>query len=171
MPTVATSKPMNQTPPSSDQAAADTGSYAFPASPAQEMFLYLESSSPASPAFNVPVRFGLNGPLDRGLFKSAFDSLTARHEALRTRFVEEDGNCCKSSQRKPPSRCHSLTSPTWRTGSRTKLDRLGTIEARTHFDLSKDPLFRAGLVTPPRTGTSFRSPSTIPSSTAGRSAS
>ncbi len=126
---------------------SDANVLAFPASPAQEAFFYLEKLSPSQPAFNVPVRFELNGVLDRGLLKAAFDALAARHEGLRTCFVEEDG---KLLQVIAPETTFPLpfTNVSHLTGSElaAELDRLGSIEARAHFDLSKDPLFRASLI-------------------------
>lgn len=143
----AISEPMSEKPAQPDLAADDGGSFAFPASPAQEAFYYLEKLFPSHPAFNVPVRFELTGALDLGLLKSAFDSLAARHEGLRTRFVEEDG---KLLQVIAPETTFPvpLTDVSHLTGDRlaAELDRLGSIESRTHFDLSKDPLFRASLI-------------------------
>lgn len=143
----ANSEPMSEKPAQPDLAADDGGSFAFPASPAQEAFYYLEKLFPSHPAFNVPVRFQLTGALDRKLLKSAFDSLAARHEGLRTRFVEEDG---KLLQVIAPETTFPLplTDVSYLTGTElaAELDRLGSIESRTHFDLSKDPLFRASLI-------------------------
>lgn len=130
-----------------DSPVADTESLAFPASPAQEAFFYLEKLFPSHPAFNVPVRFELDGELDRGLLKSAFDALTARHEGMRTRFMEEDGKLLQVIE---PETCFPLplTNVSHLAGDAlaAELDRLGSVEARTHFDLSKDPLFRASLI-------------------------
>lgn len=125
----------------------DTGMLAFPASPAQEAFFYLEKLFPSHPAFNVPVRFELKGVLDRGLLKSSFDSLAARHEGLRTRFVEEDGKLLQviSPETTFPLPCTNISHLD---GAELdeELNRLGSEEARTPFDLSKDPLFRASLI-------------------------
>ncbi len=143
----ANSEPMSEKPALSDSSAGGVGSCAFPASPAQEAFYYLEKLFPSHPAFNVPVRFELTGALDRTLLKSAFDSLAARHEGLRTCFVEEDG---KLLQVIAPETSFPLplTDVSHLAGMEleAELDRLGSIESRTHFDLSKDPLFRASLI-------------------------
>ncbi len=122
-------------------------SFAFPASPAQEAFFYLEKLFPAHPAFNVPVRFELTGALDYGLLKSAFDALAARHEGLRTRFVEEDGRLLQVIAPETTFPL-PLTDVSHLTGEKlaAEIDRLGSVESRTHFDLSKDPLFRASLI-------------------------
>ena len=143
----ANSEAMSEKPVQSDLATDDGGGFAFPASPAQEAFFYLEKLFPSHPAFNVPVRFELNGSIDRGHLKSAFDSLAARHEGLRTRFVEEDGRLLQviapeTTFPLPLTDVSHLTADELA----DEINRLGSIEARTHFDLSKDPLFRASLI-------------------------
>lgn len=147
MPIVVSFEPMNAAPQPMDSPATEAELLAFPASPAQEAFFYLEKLFPSHPAFNVPVRFELAGELDRGLLKSAFDALAARHEGLRTRFVEEDGKLLQviSPETTFPV---PLTNVSHLAGEElaAELDRLGSIEARTAFDLSKDPLFRASLI-------------------------
>ncbi|MES2475359.1 MAG: amino acid adenylation domain-containing protein [Verrucomicrobiota bacterium] len=134
---------------SAPQPAESAGSsvLAFPASPAQEAFFYLEKLNPAHPAFNVPVRFELTGVLDRRLLKAAFDALAERHEGLRTRFVEEDG---KLLQLIEPVTTFPLpvTDISHLSGRELEdeLNRLGSIEARAPFDMGQDPLFRASLI-------------------------
>lgn len=145
--TDANSKPMSEVPPVPDLKEGDVDVLAFPASAAQEAFFYLEKLFPSHPAFNVPVRFRLDGALDVSLLRSAFDSLAARHEGLRTRFVEDDGKLLQviAAETTFPV---PLTDISHLTGDEleAEVDRLGSIEARTHFDLGKDPLFRASLL-------------------------
>ncbi|MES2660596.1 MAG: amino acid adenylation domain-containing protein [Verrucomicrobiota bacterium] len=125
----------------------DANILAFPASPAQEAFYYLEKLSPGHPAFNVPVRFELKGVLDRGLLKAAFDALVARHEGLRTSFVEEDGKLLQviAPEVDFPLPCETISHLSG-DALEEELNRLGSAEAKTRFDLSKDPLFRASLI-------------------------
>lgn len=151
MPIDANSKVMSELPPPTDLlqggAPVETDVLAFPASAAQEAFFYLEKLFPSHPAFNVPVRFRLDGALDLSLLRSAFDSLAARHEGLRTRFVEDDGKLLQviAAETTFPI---PLTDISHLTGGDldAEIDRLGSIEARTHFDLNKDPLFRASVL-------------------------
>ncbi len=120
---------------------------AFPASPAQEAFFYLEKLFPVHPAFNVPVRFRLDGALDVPLLKKAFDAVAARHEGMRTRFVEDDGHLLQIIE--PVTHFPlPVTDLTHLSGDaqEAEVDRLGSLEARQHFDLSQDPLFRASLL-------------------------
>jgi amino acid adenylation domain-containing protein len=138
---------MSVIPKPPDSPATDAELLAFPASPAQEAFFYLEKLFPSHPAFNVPVRFELVGELDRGLLKSAFNALAARHEGLRTCFIEEDGKLLQVIA--PESAIPlPLTNVSHLVGDEltAELNRLGSVEARTPFDLSKSPLFRASLI-------------------------
>ena len=138
---------MSVIPQPPDSLAADGGLLEFPASPAQEAFFYLEKLFPSHPAFNVAVRFELDGELDRKLLKSAFDALAERHEGLRTRFIEEDG---KLLQIIAPETHFPLplVNVSHLTGDEliAELNRLGSVEARIPFDLSIAPLFRASLI-------------------------
>jgi amino acid adenylation domain-containing protein len=130
-----------------DLVAAPAETLAFPASAAQEAFYYLEKLSPSHPAFNVPVRFELTGALDRKRLKASFEALAERHEGLRTRFVEDDGRLLQviASETTFPV---ELIDISHLDGDELidELNRLGWMEAQSHFDLSKDPLFRASLI-------------------------
>ncbi len=106
-----------------------------------------EAPFPGKPAFNVSVRFQLEGELDRGLLKSALHAMAARHEALRTRFITEDGELRQvvAPEIAFPLLCRDLSKLSGNAQA-AELDRLGSHEARTPFDLSRAPLFRANLV-------------------------
>ncbi|BCU75556.1 amino acid adenylation domain-containing protein [Luteolibacter sp. LG18] len=124
---------------------------AFPASPAQEAFFYLEQLFPSHPAFNVPVRFRLDGALDLGLLKRAFTELATRHESLRTSFAEDDGKLLQIVNTEEEVTL-PVTDISHLSGAEleSEIDRLGSLEARAPFDLAKPPLFRASvLVTGP----------------------
>jgi amino acid adenylation domain-containing protein len=64
--------------------------FSFPLSFAQRRLWFLEQLEPGS-AYNVPLPIRLRGGLDRPALQRALDAVVARHEALRTTFVEEDG--------------------------------------------------------------------------------
>jgi len=120
---------------------------AFPASPAQEAFFYLEKLDPGFPAFNVPVRFKLDGTLDLALFEHACKALAMRHEGLRTSFTEDEGQLLQVIAPETGItlpvvdishlRCDELEA---------EIERLGSVEARTRFDLAHAPLFRASIL-------------------------
>src|SRR5688572_17426770 len=87
--------PMSQAPQTQDATAAPADSaedlLAFPASIAQQVFWYLELLQPGVTAFNIPMRFRLEGPLDLRLLERTLGTIIERHESLRTHFEEDDG--------------------------------------------------------------------------------
>src|ERR1700686_679102 len=50
---------------------------------------------PESPAYSIPVAFRLHGVLDTALLRLCLKLLYQRHESLRTRFREVDGDPCQ----------------------------------------------------------------------------
>ena len=68
---------------------ADAPSHAL--SPAQRRMWVLERMVPGS-AYILPAAFKITGPLDLALLQAAFDSLSARHEALRSLFPLVEGD-------------------------------------------------------------------------------
>ncbi|MFC7723125.1 condensation domain-containing protein [Nonomuraea recticatena] len=54
----------------------------------QERLWFLQRLAPGSTAYNMPNACRLSGRLDVPAFRRAFDALVARHEILRTRYVE-----------------------------------------------------------------------------------
>ncbi len=62
-----------------------------PLSSQQRRMYALYRMNPDSVAYNIPVLYRLQGTLDRPRFQKSLDALVARHEALRTCFVEREG--------------------------------------------------------------------------------
>src|SRR6185437_13304963 len=60
----------------------------LPLSFAQEQLWFLDRLAPGLATYNVPARLRIRGALDVAALRSALSTLLARHEALRTRFVE-----------------------------------------------------------------------------------
>ncbi|MDY7534454.1 non-ribosomal peptide synthase/polyketide synthase [Pseudomonas sp. Bout1] len=58
---------------------------------AQERQWFLWQLEPTSTAYHVPAALRLRGDLDLPALQRSFDALIARHESLRTCFVEEQG--------------------------------------------------------------------------------
>nr|WP_063775806.1 non-ribosomal peptide synthetase [Streptomyces odonnellii] len=57
----------------------------------QQRLWFLSQMPGASTAYNEAMAFELRGPLNREVLARALDALVARHEALRTRLVSEEG--------------------------------------------------------------------------------
>lgn len=76
----------NGTPPQTEQAVR------LPLTAGQQRIWFAETFEDAAPAYNVPVAVRLRGPLDEQRLRTALDTLTRRHAALRARFtVDENG--------------------------------------------------------------------------------
>src|SRR5690242_20356963 len=66
-------------------------SEALPLSYAQEGLWIVEQITPGTAAHNLPEAWQLNGPLDVQLLRRSLDQIICRHEALRTCFLEQNG--------------------------------------------------------------------------------
>src|SRR5690606_30773300 len=102
---------------------------ALPLSFAQERLWFLWKLAPGSTAYNMPVSVRLRGPLDRAALSRALDGVVARHEILRTRYVETDG------------RPRQVIDPP---GPVELADGFGDALEQP-FDLERGPVLRAGL--------------------------
>ncbi|MCP5545345.1 MAG: amino acid adenylation domain-containing protein [Akkermansiaceae bacterium] len=138
-------KPTQEAPASP---APDSGSVlAFPASASQQMFWYLDQIQNGVTAFNVPLRFRLEGPLRPDLLKRTLNTIVERHESLRTHFGEDNGELLQIVMPEL-----TLDLPVIDLGHlpeerlQEEADRLGSIEAQRAFHLSTGPLVRAELV-------------------------
>lgn len=63
----------------------------FPATASQQRFWYLHQLNPDSVASNIAVHWELHGDCPAKTIERAFKAIIARHEILRTAFVERDG--------------------------------------------------------------------------------
>lgn len=140
MPTAEKTKLMTDTPNSSE-------TLAFPASVAQQSFWYLELLEKNVSAFNVPLRYLIEGNLDRTHLEQALRIVVSRHEILRTHFEEENGELLQIVVSEPEFKLgfHDI-SGTPREQMEREADRLGSLEGNRHFTLGKGPLFRAELI-------------------------
>src|SRR5690349_10832676 len=66
-------------------------SAAAPCTFAQEQFWYVDQLAPGNLAYNFSWPVRLRGPLDVPALERALSEVVRRHDALRTRFVAEDG--------------------------------------------------------------------------------
>src|SRR5688572_3835298 len=117
-----------------------------PVSFGQQRLWFLQRLDPESPVYNLPLGVRLLGNLSTPSLQQSLDAMVARHEALRTCFVETDDG---------PAQI--ITSPTaveltrvdlgGRAGGgrQTELERALREEARRPFELERAPLFRATL--------------------------
>ncbi|QXI44879.1 non-ribosomal peptide synthetase [Pseudomonas wayambapalatensis] len=115
---------------------------ALPQSLAQNRLWLLWQLEPQSAAYNIPAGLHLRGELDEAALQASFQALVERHESLRTRFSEVDGEALQ----------HVLAHAEF-TLQRADLEGLDASEianrreheARQPFDLREGPLLRVTL--------------------------
>ncbi|MDQ3280870.1 MAG: condensation domain-containing protein, partial [Acidobacteriota bacterium] len=113
----------------------------YPLSHAQMRLWLVEKLSGPSATYNMAVAYVCDAPLDARILERCFDALVARHESLRTNFVEIDGTPRQVIH--PPRPFTLRVRETAITGDDAR--KLAADEAAIPFDLAKDPLVRAQL--------------------------
>nr|WP_318654561.1 non-ribosomal peptide synthetase [Pseudomonas sp. MWU13-2100] len=120
---------------------------ALPLSFAQQRLWFLAQLEGGSSAYHIPAGLRLRGALDRIALKRALDRIVARHESLRTTFVQLQGQ--DAEQRIAPAdigfslQLHVLAG---QTEAEEELLSIAAAEARERFDLVRGPLVRGRLV-------------------------
>ena len=119
----------------------------LPLSYAQQRVWFLDKLEGSSAEYNIREAWRLKGELDCAVLERALNALVARHETLRTYFVEEDG---EPAQVVEPAAYIRLAIGD--VSALAKDDREQTIvdniraEAERPFDLGRGPLLRARLL-------------------------
>jgi hypothetical protein len=100
----------------------------FPCSPAQERFWLLDRLDPGNSAYNVAVRWRLEGRVATDLLEQSWLRIIERHEVLRTVFLETDGAPIQRVMPRAPFRLNEIDlsnlSPELQ---QTEGDRIGVI--------------------------------------------
>ena len=109
---------------------------------AQERQWYLWQLDPQSTAYHIPVALRLRGPLDVVALQRAFDTLIARHETLRTTFVQQGEQLV---QRIAPAASLKIEAESLSGAGEQLTAWLDTQNSRL-FDLEHGPLLRVGLL-------------------------
>ncbi|KWW14624.1 non-ribosomal peptide synthetase [Pseudomonas putida] len=115
---------------------------AVPLSYAQERLWFLWRLDPLSPAYHIRTALSLDGELDGAALQASLDALVARHEGLRTRFVEDNGQVFAQVDAKAKI---SIEQQPWN-GSDTELDAFVGQWARQPFELDQGQLLRGLLL-------------------------
>ena len=127
--------------------APDAVVAAFPLTATQERCWFLDRINPGEPALNVAVRWELRGRVSAEAVERAFAHVIARHEILRTRFVERDGAPMQEVLDHAPFRLGQFDLRTTPEADRlARIDAIAHEEAERPFDLARPPLIRANLV-------------------------
>ncbi|MER5705089.1 amino acid adenylation domain-containing protein [Micromonospora sp. NPDC002296] len=117
-----------------------------PVSEGQRALWVIEQTAPGNSAYNLPVALWLDADTDIAALRTALETLVARHPALRTTLVDQDGTPVQvvhprvelefSHERVPAAEADALA------------ERLRA-RVRRPFDLSAGPLVRAEVHTVP----------------------
>ncbi|MEO3808388.1 amino acid adenylation domain-containing protein [Sphaerisporangium sp. B11E5] len=113
---------------------------ALPCTPQQEGLWLLQSMDPSSSMYHIAFALALRGALDVPALERALLALVVRHEALRTRFAEEDG--LPRQVIDPPPATFSLPADPVEAG---QVESWVTEWTTRPFDLAAGSLFRAAL--------------------------
>jgi amino acid adenylation domain-containing protein len=121
----------------------------LPLSWAQQRLWFLDQlGHAASAAYHMPLALRLDGRLDRTALQTALDRIVARHESLRTRFANVDGEPVQVIG--PPdigfALLHHDLQDIEPASQETAVQSLAASEAQAPFDLSRGPLVRGRLL-------------------------
>ncbi|WP_122324987.1 non-ribosomal peptide synthetase, partial [Pseudomonas coronafaciens] len=121
-------------------------SAAQPLSSAQQRLWFLAQLEGGNAAYHMPLNLRLRGPLQVSALESSFNQLVTRHEALRTTFMDIEGEgwqCVAVAGQRLPLPVIDLQ------GYHDAEARLGELmeeEGARPFDLTTGPLMRVSLV-------------------------
>jgi amino acid adenylation domain-containing protein len=118
-----------------------------PLSFAQQRLWFLDQLEPGSPLYTMPRQIRAQGALDVSALEAALSGLIARHESLRTRFMEVDGQPIQLISPPAPIQVPVVDIQHIPEPLREQdVQRLAAEEARRAFDLTKGSLFRVKLL-------------------------
>ncbi|WP_203612481.1 non-ribosomal peptide synthetase [Amycolatopsis sp. SID8362] len=108
-----------------------------PLSPVQRGLWFAERLAPGSAEYLVPLALRIGGDLDAEALAGALSAVVARHEVLRSRFVEVDGE--------PVQVVDSVCSVPLPVTDVTDVEAFVRSQVDTPLDLEHGPVFRAAL--------------------------
>ncbi|HEU5379577.1 MAG TPA: amino acid adenylation domain-containing protein [Ktedonobacteraceae bacterium] len=119
----------------------------LPLSLAQQRLWLLDQLEPGNPAYNIPLALRLRGKLHRSALQQSFAEIVRRHEALRTLFVEKNGQPIQVVIPAASIELPVIELEHYPLSERAdEVQRLAMEEAWHSFDLSRGPLIRTVLL-------------------------
>ncbi len=117
-----------------------------PASHGQERLYFLHRLRPDDASYALPFAVRLRGPLDVDALGGALEDLTARHEALRTRFFVDAGGRVRQSVEAPRGLAFPIDDLGAEQDPEAAARALLDADARRPFALGTAPLLRARVL-------------------------
>ncbi|GCE22081.1 condensation domain-containing protein [Dictyobacter kobayashii] len=119
----------------------------LPLSFTQERMWFLDQLEPNSAFYNISAGVRLLGPLQVPALQQSLNALVARHESLRTIFVQREGQPWQQIMEHLPLTLSMLDVSQEEEGQREERARQRVLaEAMQPFDLARGPLMRAYLI-------------------------
>ncbi len=115
----------------------------LPLSFSQKGLWLVDKLNGRSATYNIPYHVALTGELNVAALQHAYKALLARHEVLRTRFVEIDGEPMQTTH---PIEAFELALVDFAQASDAQLAEHLRRDGQYLFDLSADQLIRASLI-------------------------
>ena len=127
--------------------AQPDGDLRFPCSASQQRCWFIQSLNPDSTVLNIALRWEIKGAFSASTIEQAFQTIIDRHEILRTKFVEKDGEPVQIVAGRYGFSLSiidlTIIPETEQLG---QAEALGNLEARKPFDLGQLPLLRVTLL-------------------------
>ncbi|MDO9003736.1 MAG: amino acid adenylation domain-containing protein, partial [Aquabacterium sp.] len=117
----------------------------MPLSYGQERLWFLAQLQPDSTAYHISGGLRLSGRLDLAALKNSFDTLTVRHDMLRSRFIAVDGKPQQVAEDRVSAPL-SFIDLTASANAAAELAVWSAQQAATPFDFNQGVLWRAALV-------------------------
>ncbi|UWZ36208.1 amino acid adenylation domain-containing protein [Dactylosporangium roseum] len=106
----------------------------------QEVIWYIEQMDPGTVGYNCIARVDIRGPLDRARFREALTAVTARHPALRTRYLANADGALEQWVRDESEVSFEFVEAS------SGVDEIVRQAGRHVFDLEREPLIRWTLI-------------------------
>ncbi|MFZ0495421.1 MAG: condensation domain-containing protein [Methylocella sp.] len=119
----------------------------FPCSSSQQRCWFIHALSPGSSVENIALRWELKGRFNASTIEQAFQTIVDRHEILRTRFIDKDGELVQVVAGRLDF--HLSVVDLTAIPEEKRLDEavaLGRREAHVPFDIEQLPLIRVTLL-------------------------
>lgn len=117
----------------------------LPLSSSERSLWFFDRLHPQSCVYNIPLLFQINGELNTKILEQSLQAVVRRHEILRTKFLEIDGQPQKVILEDATCQL-SIVNLTAETEAKTRAEQLTEAEAQQPFNLESELPIRAKLL-------------------------